>query len=68
MLGLVVLEMRVGLSDLEDAFGYTVIDPMLGRVGLKGGEVAAVDDKLRDELLEMLVQVLVALLDVLELV
>lgn len=68
MLGLIILEVRVGFPDFEYAFLDSVIDPVLGGVGLEGGEAAPVDDELRDELLEVLVQVLVALLDVLELV
>lgn len=66
MFGLIILKMRVGLSDLEDALCDSVIDPMLCGVGLEGGEVASIDDELGDELLEVLVEVLVALLDVFE--
>lgn len=67
MFGLIILEMRVCLSDLEDALRHAVIDPMLCGVGLEGGEIAPVDDELGDELLEVLMQVLVALFDVFEL-
>lgn len=66
MFGLIILEMRVCLSDLEDALRNAVIDPMLCGVGLEGGEIAPVDDELGDELLEVLMQVLVALFDVFE--
>ena len=68
MFGLIILEMRVGFPDLEYAFCHSVIDPVLGGVGLEGGEIAPVDDELRDELFQMLVEVPVALFDVFQLV
>jgi hypothetical protein len=42
------------------------VDALVGGGGLEGGEVAAVEDQLRNELLEVLVQTLLALPDVLQ--
>lgn len=42
------------------------MDSLLGGDCLEGGEVSPIEDELRDELFEVLMQVLVSLFDVLE--
>ena len=66
MLYLIIPEMGVRLPHLKDRFLSAVMDPVLGGGCFEGGEVAAVEDQLGNKLPEMLVQVLIALLDVFE--
>lgn len=66
MLYLIISEMGVCLPYLKDRFLSAVMDPVLGGGCFEGGEVAAVEDQLGNKLLEMLMQVLIALFDVFE--
>lgn len=62
-----ISKMRIGLSDPKDAFGNPSWYSLLCRISLEILEIPSIEQQIRDELLEMLMQIFISLFDILQL-